>query len=141
MQDMSKATLSICFLSTVILLGHTYEHSYLISQALDSVRRKRFLFEHPPDQPGPSHQTITTSSSSSTSTCSVCGAQLPADEDAASFHVANCLAVRGETNDSEDGSYEEYTWCNVTRVRATSLLSPQARASKCSLLWSPPPPP
>ncbi len=99
----------------------------LISQALDSVRRKRFLFERPPDQPGPSHQTTTTS------TCSVCGAQLSTDEETASFHVANCLAESGETNDdSEDGSYEEYTWCNVTRVRATSLLSPQARASKYS---------
>ncbi|XP_064391304.1 E3 ubiquitin-protein ligase RNF220-like [Halichondria panicea] len=95
-----------------------------VQMALDSVRRKRFLFERPPDQPGPSHQTTTTS------TCSVCGAQLSTDEETASFHVANCLAESGETNDdSEDGSYEEYTWCNVTRVRATSLLSPQARAN------------
>ncbi len=65
------------------------------------------------------------------SNCSVCGVVLPADQEAASSHVASCLAERGEeSSGSEDESYEEYTWCNVTRVRATSLLSPQARAGE-----------
>lgn len=34
-----------------------------------------------------------------------------------------------DESDSET-SYEEYTWCNETRVRATSMLDPITRASK-----------
>ena len=42
-----------------------------------------------------------------------------------------CLGVEEEGQSSESESYEEYTWCNVTRVRATSMLTPEARASEC----------
>lgn len=81
------------------------------------------MFDHPSEVAGPSHPTP--------NTCSVCGTVLPADEEAASSHVASCLTERGESGDnSDEESYEEYTWCNVTRVRATSLLSPQARAGE-----------
>lgn len=95
------------------------------SQILDSVRRKHFQFEHPnqpSNQPGPSHQT-------STSTCPVCDVRLPVDQEAASSHVASCLAEAEESGDSENG-YEEYTWGDETRVRATSLLSHRERASE-----------
>ena len=106
----------------------THAHTRMHTQVLDSVRRRRFRFDHThsdqsSSQPGPSHQT-------SSSTCPVCDARLPADEEAASAHVASCLHDNGDSSDSEDVTYEEYTWCDVTRVRATSLLSPEARASK-----------
>ncbi len=86
------------------------------------------MFEHPSEAAGPSHPPP------GTDTCSVCGTLLPADLEAASSHVAGCLAERGGSSESSEGeSYEEYTWCNVTRVRATSMLSPQARAGEWQL--------
>ena len=75
------------------------------------------------DQPGPSHQ-------STFSVCPVCGEKLSSIEEEASLHVDSCLKDQeGSSEASSDDEYEEYTWCNVTRVRATSMLSAEARAS------------
>ena len=88
------------------------------------------LFEHRErtqshDQPGPSHQ-------STFSVCPVCGERLSSIEEEASLHVDTCLKDQeGDSGASsgEGDQYEEYTWCNVTRVRATSMLSAEVRAS------------
>ena len=86
------------------------------------------LFEHGAhtqshDQPGPSHQ-------STFSVCPVCGEKLSSIEEEASLHVDSCLKDQeGGSGASSGDEYEEYTWCNVTRVRATSMLSAEARAS------------
>lgn len=42
------------------------------------------------------------------------------------------LQAASSSSDSEE--YEEYTWCDVTRVRATSLLDAGTRASECVCL-------
>ena len=66
-------------------------------------------------------------------TCPVCALSLPSDASAAEAHVDACLGEGGGAGgeDSSDSEvYEEYTWCNVTRVRATSMLTPEARASE-----------
>lgn len=109
-----------------------------ILKTLESVQRRRFIFEHRShDQPGPTPQ-----SHDSRDLCPVCSIQLPSDDDSRVAHIDDCLrdqqhslAEEGEregtaSSDSEDETYEEYTWCNTTRIRTTSLLSPQTRASK-----------
>ena len=100
--------------------------SVYFSQSLEAIKRKRFLFEHPHqshDQPGPSHQT------EPSTMCDTCGIQLPADDEQAAIHVSSCQGqLSAGSSDSEE--YEEYTWCNVTRVRATSMLSAETRASE-----------
>ena len=82
-------------------------------------------------------------------TCPVCNIQLPSDDASRAAHIDSCLSEqqqasagggelaeggeRGggeEEGDSDGESYEEYTWCNTTRIRTTSLLSPQTRASE-----------
>lgn len=106
-------------------------------QVLDSVRRNRILFNqklaaiasdlpHPSSEAGPSG-----SNTSGGGTCPVCDHTLPPGDAAAQAHVDACLRAGGDgtVGSSDDESFEEYTWCNVTRVRATSMLSPQARAS------------
>lgn len=62
----------------------------------------------------------------------MCYCPLPLEESVAEAHVDECLgsAVRESDASSDSEVYEEYTWCNVTRVRATSMLTPEARASK-----------
>jgi len=63
----------------------------------------------------------------------VCCCPLPLEEALAEAHVSECLQVAARESDGSDDEYEQYTWCNVTRVRTTSLLSPEARASKKGL--------
>lgn len=99
------------------------------------MRRRHILFNsstHPSTEcPGSS-----SSVDPSARTCPVCACTLSSEEGMAEAHVDACLggggagpgSVGGDSSDSEE--YEEYTWCNVTRVRATSMLSPQARASE-----------
>ncbi len=55
---------------------------------------------------------------------------LSSDQAAASTHVNKCLGEEGDASGGEEEEYEEYTWCGVTHVRATSMMSVQARASK-----------
>ena len=81
----------------------------------------------------------------------MCNARLPSDDESRAAHVDSCLREQqgggggglgegggegGEETeaaaDSDSESYEEYTWCNTTRIRTTSLLSPQTRASEPS---------
>ncbi len=105
------------------------------------MQRRRFLFEHRSrDQPG-----FTSQSHDSRDLCPICSCQLPSDDSSRVTHIDGCLrdqqgslAEGGEreevtgvaSSDSEDETYEEYTWCNTTRIRTTSLLSPQTRASE-----------
>jgi len=100
-------------------------------QALDGARRRRFRHEHPvpaADGPGPSRVSpgpSRVSSSASGRTCPVCDVVLASDEREALEHVSGCL----NAEESGDG-FEVYTWGVETRVRTTSLLSAQARASE-----------
>lgn len=94
-------------------------------KVLECVKRRQILFCQRSD----SSSNHAGSSASSSCTCPVCACPLPSDESVAEAHVTECLSRAARDSDSEDG-YEEYTWCNVTRVRATSMLSPQARASE-----------
>ena len=109
------------------------------------MQRKRFLFEHRSyDQLGSTSQ-----SHDSLDVCPVCSVRLPPDDEGRVVHVDSCLREQqgggggglgegggegGEETeaaaDSDSESYEEYTWCNTTRIRTTSLLSPQTRASE-----------
>lgn len=109
------------------------------------MQRRRFLFEHRShDQPDSTPQ-----SHDGMDTCPVCNIQLPSDDASRAAHIDSCLSEqqqasagggelaeggeRGggeEEGDSDGESYEEYTWCNTTRIRTTSLLSPQTRASQ-----------
>ena len=109
------------------------------------MQRRRFLFEHRShDQPDSTPQ-----SHDGMDTCPVCNIQLPSDDASRAAHIDSCLSEqqqasagggelaeggeRGggeEDGDSDGESYEEYTWCNTTRIRTTSLLSPQTRASE-----------
>ena len=59
----------------------------------------------------------------------------------AEAHVNECLSREEEREESSSDSetYEEYTWCDETRVRATSMLTPQARASKTQQITMEPP--
>ena len=101
-------------------------------KVLESVRRHHILFQ----QELPSTRPHLTSSQPgpSSNTCPVCESPLSPDENLAHTHVNNCLGTGGEEDSSDGETYEEYTWCNVTRVRATSMLSPEARASKGSTI-------
>ena len=63
----------------------------------------------------------------------MCGVSLSSDQTEARAHVNECLGEEGreeEVGNSDSETYEEYTWCDVTRVRATSMMTPQARASE-----------
>ena len=106
-------------------------------KVLDSVRRREILFNQSAAS-GSSSTSLPSSSdtSGSMTTCPVCTCPLPCDEGVAEIHVNECLRRAQEEEEGGSGSSEEegqyYTWCNVTRVRATSLLSPQARASEHS---------
>ncbi len=62
----------------------------------------------------------------------MCGERLAANEQERLSHVHECMGSEGGSD--SDQSYEEYTWCNVTRVRATSMLDPTTRASRC--MWN-----
>ena len=99
---------------------------------LDSIKRRQILFQQPPahSDAGPS---------GCSQTCPVCDTPLSSDESVARTHVNRCLGIEEEEEEDEGGAggdssgsetYEEYTWCNETRVRATSMLTAQARASK-----------
>ena len=81
--------------------------------------------------------------------CPVCSIRLPSDDERRSAHIDGCLREQQQDSlaegggggreeetgaDSDSESYEEYTWCNTTRIRTTSLLSPQTRASKAIFL-------
>ena len=109
-------------------------------QILDSVQRRQFLFEHR------SHDQSTSASGvhSGCGTCPVCGVELPSAEEGRREHIDSCLeeqtrrlqqsggvALGEGSSGSEEEEYEEYTWCNMTRIRTTSLLSPETRASGC----------
>ena len=76
--------------------------------------------------------------------CPVCNVLLP-PEGGGAAHIDACLeqqrtleegmltlSSQNSVDDESSGSeeYEEYTWCNMTRIRTTSLLSPQTRASE-----------
>ena len=111
-------------------------------KTLESVQRKRFLFEHKShDQPGPTSQ----SHDSRDILCPVCSIRLPSDDGSRVAHIDGCLreqqaslaeggaAAADLSSDSESETYEEYTWCNTTRIRTTSLLTPQTRASETIL--------
>ena len=110
-------------------------------KALESVQRRRFLFEQRShDQSLSLPQSLDSPAHSNSGVCPVCGVQLPSDGSAAA-HVDVCLEqqqtrLRQEAgaeefdSDSSGEEYEEYTWCNQTRIRATSLLTPQTRASE-----------
>ena len=98
------------------------------------MRRRHVLFNQRPNFHVPSFGAGPSTSGSQI--CPVCDKSLPEGVSAAQTHVNQCLGVEdaGEQEEEEEGStdsetYEEYTWCNVTRVRATSMLSPEARAS------------
>ena len=115
------------------------------------MQRRRFLFEHR------SHEELGGSAPQlhdGLDMCPVCNVQLPLDDESRAAHVDSCLREQqgggggslsegggggrgGETEaaaDSDSESYEEYTWCNTTRIRTTSLLSPQTRASETSYI-------
>ena len=104
------------------------------------MQRRRFLFEHRShDQPDSTPQ-----SHDGMDMCPVCNIQLPSDDASRAAHIDSCLSEQQqasagggdlaeggeEEGDSDGESYEEYTWCNTTRIRTTSLLSPQTRASE-----------
>lgn len=93
---------------------------------LERVKRRQILFSQHADA-----SSTQDSASTSTHACPVCNCPLPSDEGVAQTHVTECLrrAGEGDGGSSDSEEYEEYTWCNVTRVRATSMLSPQARAN------------
>lgn len=109
-------------------------------KVLQSVQRRRFLFEHRShDQPTSVPQSHAQGGSG---TCPVCSIQLPSDGSGAA-HVDACLEEQQRTvgvvqgSDSESSgseTYEEYTWCNMTRIRTTSMLSPKTRASQWEIL-------
>jgi hypothetical protein len=105
-------------------------HCNNITKVLESVQRRRFLFEHR------SHDQLssTPQSRDSLDICPVCSVRLPPDEESRAAHVDGCLGGGGgeADTDSDSEGYEEYTWCNTTRIRTTSLLSPQTRASEPS---------
>lgn len=113
------------------------------------MQRRRFLFEHRSrDQPAPTPQ-----SHDSVDMCPVCSIRLPPDDGSRVAHIDGCLREQQQgslaegggggggrgreeetANDSDSESYEEYTWCNTTRIRTTSMLSPQTRASRAFYL-------
>ena len=107
-------------------------------KTLESVQRRRFLFEHKSRDQASS----TLQSHDSRDTCPVCGIELSSDDDSKAAHIDGCLREQqtqvggvvggdgGGATDSDSETYEEYTWCNRTRIRTTSLLSPQTRASE-----------
>ena len=128
--------------SNGVVAGNIFTVSvFIFIKALESVQRRRFRFEQRShDQLLSLPQTLDSHGHSSSGVCPVCGVQLPSDESAAT-HVDVCLeqqqARLGEEagaevsgSDSSGEEYEEYTWCNQTRIRATSLLTPQTRASE-----------
>lgn len=102
------------------------------TQVLESVKRRHILFNQQPASTSSTHLSFEPTCSNSTPLCPVCNCPLPADEGEAEAHVEECLSREGGgTEDSSDSeTYEEYTWCDETRIRATSMLTPQARASK-----------
>lgn len=119
---------------------------FIFIKALESVQRRRFLFEQRSrDQPLSLPQSFESCShGNSSGLCPVCGVQLPSDGSAAA-HIDVCLeqqqtqlreeaTVHVSGSDSSGEEYEEYTWCNQTRIRATSLLTPQTRASESQQL-------
>lgn len=129
----------------------------IVFKMLESVQRRRFLYEQrlrdqryclPQRSQSESNASQAATDSGSGELCPVCDIQLPSDGSRVA-HIEACLeeqrrrlvedgvsALSSHSLDMEDGSsgseeeYEEYTWCNTTRIRATSLLSPQARASE-----------
>ena len=88
-------------------------------QLLESVRHRNFLF----------HQHSRPFHSDAGPSGHMCNTPLSADQEVALSHVDEHLGE--ESGSSGDETYEEYTWCNVTRVRASSMLTAEARASEC----------
>ena len=103
-------------------------------KVLESVKRRQIIFQQSSCGPlcaGSTSRASEGAGGGEGRTCPVCSCPLPSDEGVASAHVTECLERAGPgSSDSEEEEYEEYTWCNMTRVRATSMLSPQARASE-----------
>ncbi len=104
-------------------------------KVLESVKRRRISYNQ-------IEREGATGSGPSIPTCPVCNMPLPAEEGMAQAHVNECLGTssregegRGRSSEEEEEeSYEEYTWCNVTRVRATSMLTAEARASEGNIV-------
>lgn len=83
--------------------------------ALDATRRRSFLFRQgvSPNPPDPT----------------TCQQAVSHSEHGLGAGQAESHTVEAASSSSDSEEYEEYTWCDVTRVRATSLLDAGTRAN------------
>lgn len=110
-------------------------------ETLDSIQRRQFLFEHRSHDQSTSAAAVESASGGGGGVCPVCSVQLPSDQ-SRTDHIDACLEEQerrlqsmadgvdsGSVSSGSEEEYEEYTWCNMTRIRTTTLLSPETRAS------------